>query len=360
MADAAVRIPAKAIGDYTAELLVAAGLDAEKASAIARCLIESELLGHRTHGLAWVPTYLQRLGDGTIAKDGDIEIVSDHPSGFAWRAGRLPGAWVMERAVAKLLRRDGPVLAATIANCSHIGALQTYLSAFTQRGRLVQIAATDPSIRSVAPFGGVDPVLTSNPLAMGIPTRGDPILIDQCTSVVSNAAVRPYAISGERLPGRWLLDEDGNETDDPAAIGAGRSGTILPVGGTNFGYKGFGFGLMVEAMALAMSGYGRHSKPETFGQSVLILSLDPAFFGGLDGFLDETTALVESVHASRPRPGVAAVRLPGEQAQARRREQLEQGLALDPAILRAIRPWGERLGKPLPSEFDDHSAEARP
>lgn len=355
MTDAPLRIPAKAIGGYAAGLLEAAGLDGDKAAAIVRRLVESELLGHRTHGLAWLPTYLQRLGDGTIAKSGEIEIVSDQPTAFAWRAGRLPGAWVMERAVEELLRRDGPVLAATIANCSHIGALQTYLSAFTERGRLVQIAATDPSIRSVAPFGGIDPVLTTNPLAMGIPTKGEPILIDQCTSVVSNAAVRPYAVSGQRLPGTWLLDEEGNETDDPAAIAPGRAGTILPVGGTTFGYKGFGFGLMVEALSLALSGYGRHSKPETFGQSVFVLSLDPAFFGGLDDFLAETTELADSVHASRPRPGVKAVRLPGEQAQARRREQLEGGLALDPAILRAIRPWGERLGRPLPSEFDpDH------
>jgi L-lactate dehydrogenase len=346
-----MRIGADDMTAYAMQLLLAAGLGDEKAASVVRRLVASELLGHRTHGLAWLPVYIQRLGNGTIAKSGEIEVVSDHASGFAWRANRLPGAFVMERAIANLLERDAPVLVGTIANCSHIGALQTYLSAFTDRGLLVQIAATDPSIASVAPFGGIDAVLTTNPIAMGIPTDGEPILIDQCTSVVSNAAVRPYAISGRKLPAAWLLDEEGHETDDPGVIQAGRSGTILPVGGSNFGYKGFGFGLMVEALALAMSGYGRHSAPETFGQSVFISSIDPAFFGGREAFLSETSHLVRAVHASRPVPGNGMVRLPGERAQALAREQRRDGLDIDSETLRAIAACGDNAGHPMPAEW---------
>jgi L-lactate dehydrogenase len=341
----------EALHAYATKLLEAVGLAHERSEAVADSLVQSELLGHRTHGLAWMPTYLQRVQNGTIASSGEIDVIADHSGAFAWSAGRLPGSWVMRKAVAEMLGRGGPVVAATIANCSHIGALQIYLEAFTRKGLLVQIAATDASIRSVAPFGGIDPVTTTNPLAMGIPTDGDPILIDQCTSVISNAAVRPYLASGQRLPGKWLLDETGQATDDPEAISGGRTGTILPVGGTDFGYKGFGFGLMVEALSLALSGFGRHDKPETFTESVFILALDPAFFGGRENFVAETTELVAAIHKSRPVPGRGDMRFPGERALAVRREQLEQGLRVDPQAVQAMTQWGITLGVPMPANL---------
>jgi L-lactate dehydrogenase len=187
-------------------------------------------------------------------------------------------------------------------------------------------------------------VLTSNPMAYGFPTSGTPVLIDQSTSLASNAFFNGYAARKEKLPGKWLLDAQGNATDDPTALTAKPAGTILPLGGVEFGYKGFGFGIAVEALALGLSGYGRSQKPDAFGQSVFVQAIDPAAFAGREAFLKEMDHLVAACRASRPRPGVERVRVPGERALASRAEQEKNGVAVPAASLAKLEPWMKKLG----------------
>jgi len=335
---------------FAAGLLGKLGMDADMARAMSARVIDAELFGHRTHGLLFFPNYLERIEKGHIARAGSVEVLADRGGAFAWKANRLAGAWVMERATAQLIERAAHhgVASASIANCSHIGCLQTYLLPFTSQGLMVTIAATNPGIFSVAPFGGIDPVLTTNPLAFGIPTSGTPILIDQSTSVASNALFNGYAARGERLPGAWLLDAEGTPTDDPKALAAKPPGTILPLGGLDFGYKGFGFGLVVEALALALPGYGRAQKPDAFGQGVFVQALDPAAFAGRESFLRETDHLAAACRASRPRPGAERVRVPGERALASMQEQNRNGVRVIPAALEKLQPWMQKTGVALP------------
>src|SRR5690606_7475347 len=187
----------------------------------------------------------------------------------------------------------GPVVTMSIANCSHIGALVTYFDEIVSRNLLGLMTVTNPAIRSVAPFGGTEPILTTNPIGFCIPTRGTPILVDLSTSVTSNAEVNAYAKQGKQLPDKWLLDSEGRPTDDPAVLTASPPGSIMSVGGESMGYKGFGFGIFVEAFALALSGYGRNDLSGPGGQGVFLQIIDPNGFGGLDSFLDETTFFAE-------------------------------------------------------------------
>ena len=343
---------------FAAGLLTTLGMDADMARAMAARVIDAELLGHRTHGLLFFPNYLDRIEKGHIACAGAVEVVADHGNNFAWKANRLPGAWVMERATAELLERAGRygVVTAAIANCSHIGCLQTYLLPFTDRGLMVILSATNPGIFSVAPFGGIDPVLTTNPMAFGIPTSGTPILVDQSTSVASNALFNGYAARGERLPGPWLLDAAGAPTDDPNALTAKPPGTILPLGGLDFGYKGFGFGLLVEALALALPGYGRAQKPDAFGQGVFVQAVDPAAFAGRERFLRETDHLAAACRASRPRPGVERVRVPGERALASMTDQVRNGVRVGDAAIDRLAPWMKKTGVDLPQPVSQEEA----
>jgi len=343
------RYPAAALRRFAAELLVRSGMDSDMARAMSERVVDAELFGHRTHGFAFMPAYLERIEKGVLALSGSWQVVSDHGAAFSWKCERLPGAWVMEKATAELLQRAPKhgVATATIAKCSHIGCLQTYLLPFTEKGLAVSLAVTNPGIRSVAPFGGADALLTTNPMAYGFPTSGTPVLIDQSTSVASNALFAGYAARKERVPGKWLLDADGNPTDDPNVLSAKPAGTILPVGGLDFGYKGFGFGLAVEAFSLALSGYGRAEKPDAFGQSVFVQAIDPAAFAGREAFLKEMDHLVAACRASRPRPGVERVRVPGERALASRAEQEKDGVAVPAASLAKLEPWMKKLGVTL-------------
>jgi LDH2 family malate/lactate/ureidoglycolate dehydrogenase len=340
------RYPAAELRRFTAGLLGKMGMDADFARAKSARIVDADLLGYPTHGLAFMPTYLDRLEKNMIARSGTWDVVSDRPGVFAWKCDRLPGAWVMEKATAELVRRakQHGVASATIAKCSHIGCLQAYLTPFTEQGLVVFLTCTNPGIYSVAPFGGADPVLTSNPMAYGFPTSGTPVLVDQSTSLASNAFFNGYAARKEKLPGKWLLDAQGNATDDPTALAAKPAGTILPLGGVEFGYKGFGFGLAVEAFSLALSGYGRAQKPDAFGQSVFIQALDPAAFAGRDAFLREMDHLVAACKGSRPRPGVEKVRVPGERALASKAEQEKSGVKVSAATMAKLEPWMQKLG----------------
>ncbi|MBW0101007.1 Ldh family oxidoreductase [Pseudonocardia sp. KRD291] len=344
------RYAASDLTRFAEALLRAAGIDNDHAAAMTARMIDGDLLGHRTHGLSFLSTYLDRISGGHIGSAGALETLHDDRAAIAWQANRLPGAWVMGEATALALDRitDHAVVTVTIANCSHIGCLQSYLLPFTARGLLVTLTATNPGVASVAAPGGTQGVITTNPIAMGIPTWNDPILIDQCTSVGSNALFDDYAAHGERLPGEWLLDAAGLPTDDPTVLRADPPGTIQSLGQTDFGYKGFGFGLMSEALSIALPGYGRRTHPGRFGQGVFLQVIDPARFCGSDAFLDEVTHLVTTIR-NDPGAAGAAVRLPGERALSARRDQIRDGVLVEPQTLARLEPWARRSRTPLPT-----------
>ncbi|MDR5815208.1 Ldh family oxidoreductase [Caballeronia sp. LZ033] len=336
---------------YASQALQRCGMLADHADQVAARLVDAELLGHRSHGLWLLATYLERLQAGQIATRGEVRVLSDTDSAFSWHANRLPGAWVMHRAIDEVIARatSRAVVVATIAECSHIGCLQSYLLPLVERNLFVTLSATNAGVASVAPFGGMDAVLTTNPIAYGIPTRRDPILIDQCTSLGSNTFFTAFAQRGETLPGDWLLDAQGKPTNDPHVLTAKPPGTVLPLGGVEFGYKGFGLGLAVEALTLALPGSGRRTKPDKFGQGVFLQVLNPRLLGGLDAFLDETTWLADACHASRVREGAPPVRLPGERALALRREQIRDGVALTDDVIVRMKTWSDTLDLPMPA-----------
>lgn len=348
-ADSSVRYPVQDLEEFSTALLVHAGVDPEKASAMTARMLDGDLLGHRTHGLWFLSAYLERLAGGHIRGRGDIEVVLDEPTAVAWRGNRLAGAWVMEKATELALDRiqRHAVVTVTISDCSHIGCLQSYLLPFTERGLLVIVNATNPGVISMAPPGGTRGVITTNPMAMGIPSRRGPILIDQSTTVASNALFQSYAARGERLPGEWLIDAAGHPTDDPSVLSEDPAGTIQPLGQSDFGYKGFGFGLMCEALSLALPGCGRSSRPDRFGQGVFLQVLDPAKFSGEGVFLDEFDYLIDEIHSDPGSRGTPP-RLPGERALALRKDQLENGIVLPQEVLDRVRPWSAEAGVPLP------------
>ena len=266
------------------------------------------------------------------------------------RAGRLPGAWAMHQATGIALERleQHSTFTATIANCSHIGCLQSYLLPFTSRGLIVLLMATNPGVASVAAPGGTRPVTTTNPIAMGIPTRSTPILIDQSTSVGSNKLFEQHAQRGQKLAGDWVVDNQGRPGNDPAVLLTDPPGAIQPTGQSDFGYKGFAFGLMCEALALTLPGYGRRQAPDKHGQGVFLQVINPARFAGTSGFLDETDFLVQSIHDD-PGAGGRSVRLPGERALRSRADQLAQGVLLEEHTATALAKLAQQAGYAMPA-----------
>ena len=334
---------------FAAALFRSAGLDGDKPEVTGGLLVEADLLGHTTHGLALGPRYLQEIQSGSMVSTGEPEVVSDRGACVCWNGRRLPGVWLVSKAVDLALDRvaqQGTVTVA-IGNSHHIGCLAAYLPRATDKGCLAIVSSSDPSQKTVAPFGGREPLFTPNPIAVGIPTDGDPVLIDISASITTNNMGARLVREGRRFPGPWALDAAGEPTDDPKALTAG--GSILPAGGMDHGHKGYGWALIVEALTQGLAGFGRADAPAGWGGCAFVQVMDPAAFGGREAFARQTSWLAEACRRSAPRPGVERVRLPGEQALARRRDALARGVVMYPGIMDALRPFAEQFGIPMPN-----------
>jgi L-lactate dehydrogenase len=327
---------------------MAAGLDRDKAMAVAEVLLDGDLMGHDTHGLALLTPYLDALPSGDMRADGEPEVVAATPVAETWDGRKLPGPWLVRRAVdrAQAMAAESGMGAVSIRRCHHIGCLAAYGPKVAEAGQMLILTCSDPATGSVAPWGGTRRVYTPNPLAAAWPTPAGPVIIDVSMSNTTNGMTARKRAEGKPFDHPWLLDGDGNPTTDPNAFWA--DGTLLPLGGIEAGHKGYALGLLVEALTSALAGHGRADNPTGWGASVLIMVLDPARFGGTNAFMRETGWMADAVHANPPRPGQAAPRLPGERAMQRRAEAMAQGVKLHPGIPPALAKLAERYGLEAP------------
>ena len=332
-------------------LLTAIGTRDDIARDVAEVLVEGDLLGHTTHGLGLLAGYLGELEKGAMRKDGTPTVVTARPAAQAWDGHRLPGPWLtlraLDAAIAMAVTQGTGTV--TIRRSHHIACLAAYLKRATDRGLMMMLLCSDPSGASVAPFGGVSPVFTPNPLAAGIPTSGDPILLDVSASYTTNGLTGRLYQSGGKLDHPWLQDAQGNATADPAVLFNEPKGTLLPLGGLEAGHKGYALALLIEALTGGLAGFGRADPSEGWGATVFLQVLDPDAFGGRDALVRQTSFIVDACHRATPRPGGAAVRLPGERGLQRMREQREHGIELHPSILPSLLPWAQKLGVAPPA-----------
>ncbi|MBE2212539.1 MAG: Ldh family oxidoreductase [Opitutaceae bacterium] len=345
------RLEAVALAEFSAALFRAAGLAADRARDVAEVLLEGDLLGHATHGLALVPPYLQALREGGMTRLGEPEIVADQGSAVTWDGRLLPGPWLVRRAIALATARLArhPVATIVIRRSHHIACLQAYLAPVVARGQVILLTCSDPAHRSVAPFGAVEGVVSPNPIAAGFPTDAGPVLIDVSTSTTAFGHVMRAARAGERLPGPWLVAPDGSSTDEAAAALDARKAPLHPLGGEDLGYKGFALSLIVEALTNALGGHGRAATTDRWSASVFLQIIDPARFGGAEGFARETGFLAQACREARVARGRPAVRLPGDGALARRAESLARGVALPPGVQDALIAAAQELAVPVPA-----------
>lgn len=347
------RYDAAALTGFAEALLTAAGLGGDMAATVASVLVEGDLLGHDTHGLALLPGYLDELSRGSMARDGEAEVLSDTGPAATWDGGRLPGPWLVTTALRQCLSRAQTYGSATVVirRSHHIACLAAYLKAATDRGCVALIASSDPSVESVAPFGGTRRLITPNPLAAGLPTTGDPVLLDISMSTTTNGMVARAFRENRKLPHPWVLDAQGRATDDPAAFFADPPGSILPLGGQDLGYKGFGLGLLIEALTAGLAGHGRADDKDGWGATVFVQVLDPQRFAGADAFrrqMDFLAAAIAADPAAGGRGGDGGPRVPGHHGLQNRARRLRDGVVPHPAILPALEPWAARLSVPSP------------
>ncbi len=331
---------------HATALLAAAGLDGDKPRIVAERLVLADAMGHTTHGLGLLAAYLADIDKGLMTRTGDPEIVADRLAAVVWDGRRLPGVWLTSKAVGLAVERARVAGTCTVAirRSHHIGCLAAHLSIATDAGMMAVISCSDPAITHVAPYGGTRALLTSNPIAVGIPTEGDPILIDVSAAITTAGFAARRRDRGERLPGDWALDAAGRPTDDPAMLWVEPRGSLLPVGGLAYGHKGYALGLWVEAMTQGLSGWGRADAPTGWTGAVFVQVIDPALFSGDAEFRRQTEWLAEACRTNPPIDPGKPVRLPGAKATQGIARAKRDGLELFPGIVESLAPWAEKLG----------------
>ena len=345
------RYPSQDLLRFATALLERAGLDHDKALTVADVLLEGDLLGHDTHGLHLLAPYLKELEQGAMEKTGKPRVLHDKPAAMTWDGRRLPGPWLVVQAIDEALprARELGVCSVAIRRSHHIACLAAYLQRVTDQGMAILLTSSDPNNRGVAPHGGRRGVYTPNPIAAGWPTGGDPVLIDVSMSISTNGMTMRLRSEGRKFPGQWMIDGNGNPTDDPAVSHAEPPGALLPLGGVEAGHKGYAMGLLVEMLTQGLAGDGRADPQQGWCANVFLEIFDPAAFAGYHDFVRQTQFVAAACRDTPPRPGFDKVRLPGERALRRREDQLRNGVALHASIMPTLAAWAEKLGTATPA-----------
>lgn len=194
------------ITQFSIDLLEAAGLDHEKAQAVADVLIEGDLMGHTTHGLQLLSPYLGEIQSGRMPVTGEYETVSKRAAVQTWDGRYLPGPWLILKAMeaAETMAHTCGTGTVVIRRSNHIACLAAYLKRATDKNLVIVIESSDPATKSVAPYGGLQATHTPNPIAVGYPTDSGPVLLDVSTSITTNGMVGRLHKQNSQLPFRGL------------------------------------------------------------------------------------------------------------------------------------------------------------
>jgi len=344
-----LRYDATQLHHYAQTLLQKVGVDADIASCVAQTLIDGDLLGHDTHGLALLAVYLQEIETGKMTRTGQPIVLSDKPAALLWDGQRLPGPWLVHQAldVLTLRAKHLGVSSIVIKRSHHIACLAVYMLRALKDDLLMVLTCSDPNTCSVAPFGGTQAVFTPNPLSIGFPLSDGGVLIDISSSITTNGMSRRKLKEGQLHAGEYMMDAKGNASRDPDLLNHNPPGTLLPVGGKSHGHKGYGLALLVESLTGGLAGHGRADPKEGLGATVHITLYDLNGFAGKTEFLRQMDEIARQCHASQPISPDSPVRLPGEKGLKNMQDQIRNGVKLHPSIASSLQPYEERFGLKL-------------
>ncbi len=314
--------------DFVREIFMAAAVRQPVAQRVAESLVESNLQGHDSHGIVRVPLYLQQIEEGNLHPNADPEPVEDSPTITIMNARRGFGQWsayvTMQKTIEKAKAHG--LAAGGIVNSGHVGRLGEWVTMATVED-CIGLAFCNLGGRTgiVAPFGGTQRLLGTNPLAAGIPVVGaPPIVVDFATSVVAEGKIKIAFNKGTELPPGSILDKDGKPSVAPADLYDG--GVMLPAAG----HKGYGLSMLCDLLAGVLTGSGAPKLTDgQMSNGVLFLVLRVEAFRALSLFWDDAQAYVDAIHANPPVEGLESVMVPGEPEQRTAALRRTQGIPVD-------------------------------
>ena len=344
---APLRVAPAKLEDFIARAFEAVDVPAADARSIAELMTRADVNGSEGHGVFRLPQYIRRIKGGAVNVKPRIRIereraamaLVDGDNGM----GHLVMRFATETAIEKAKTAGMAWVGAKWSN--HAGPASLY-AAMPLAHDMIGLYFAVGSANHLPPWGGIDMLLSTNPIAVAIPAGAEPpIVLDMATTIAAYGKVKTKAQRGETMPVGWMMDRQGQPLTDPKRA---NEGFLLPIGE----YKGYGLALIIGLLSgtLNRAAMGRDVvdfnaddiTPTNTGHAIVAVSLEA--FGGVAEFKKSVDVLVRDLRASKRLPGVERIWLPGEQSHQKRVDHLANGVPVPPALLKSLDQLASGLG----------------
>ncbi|MCW5852413.1 MAG: Ldh family oxidoreductase [Anaerolineae bacterium] len=344
------RYPVEALEEFATRLLTRLDLPEEDAGITARALVQSDLEGVETHGLGRLPNYVARLRHGLVNPRPQMRLVRQAGATALLDADNGMGQVAAYRAMQEAIRLAETLGTGWVAvvHSNHFGAASFYVQQAVAAGMIGFALSNTPP--GMAPHGGRQAALGTNPIGIGVPMgQRQPLIVDLATSAAARGHVIKAAREGKAIPPDWAMDAEGAPTTDPHAA---LKGALLPLGGG----KGYALALAVEALCGVLTGahmatqmpsfFDNWDTPSNVGHMLGAFNIR-AFMDEPAEFAQRAEWLADEVRATPAAQGHAGVRLPGERRAHLAAERRAHGLPLSPATVQHLNALASELGVPV-------------
>jgi len=332
--------------EFTAAAMMALGLPSEDAAAVATLMVEADMQGSDGHGVILLAPYAKRILAGGINLKPNIKVVQERTAMALVDGDNGMGHLVMKKATELAIHKARTAGIAWVGSrlSNHAGPASLYARMALQHDMIGLYFAVG-NANHLPPWGGLDMLLSTNPIAAAIPTLNEvPVVLDMATTVAAYGKVKAKAQRGEMMPEGWMIDRQGKPLLDPTKS---EEGFLLPIGG----YKGYGLSLIVGILAGTLNGaaMGRQvidfnkdfSTTTNTGQAIAII--DPSACGDITEFKQNIDTLVRELRGSERMPGVDRIWLPGEQSHEKRLSNEAHGIVLAPSLMKQLNDMAAQL-----------------
>ncbi len=316
---------------FVARILEAVGTPPAPARQVAEHLVTSDLTGHESHGVLRLKQYCFHVRDGYVQPAAQPCVVRERAvtavveGGCAW--GPVVGQFAAELAIKKAHEHGVGVV--SVRNCYHLGRVGVYPEQAARQGLIGMAFCNVQGSARMAPWGANERRVPTNPIAIAVPTRTEPIVADLATSAVAEGKVRLAKVKGEQIPPGWVFDANGAWSKDPNDLYG--AGSLAPLGGEQ-GHKGYSLAVAMDLLGGILSGAGAGLMSERYGNGLLLQVIDPGAFTDMADYQRRIDDYVYYLKSARRRPGIGEVLMPGEIERRRRVERRGTGLELSDGV----------------------------
>ena len=343
----ATRIAVDQLRRFITAAMTQLGLPPSDAAIVGRLMAEADLQGSDGHGVIRLPQYARRIRAGGINVRPTIKVVQERAGMALLDGDNGMGHLVMQRAAEMAIEKARNCGIAWVGSrfSNHAGPASLY-ARMPMVQDMIGLYFAVGNANHLPPWGGLDMLLSTNPIAVAVPAGSEPpVVLDMATTVAAYGKVKAKAQRGEQMPLGWMIDRLGQPLTDPTRA---EEGFLMPIGG----YKGYGLSLIVGLLAGTLNGAAmgsqvidfNHDDSSVTNTGQAIVAIDLSAFGEVAAFKARVDQLVRELRGSERMPGVERIWLPGEQSHERREENAREGIALPEALLAQLDKLAHDLG----------------